>query len=68
MYRQTEKSLFKKKLKAFKLKTNDRGREFLDRLLESKEKWSLAYNEGSWRHNFQTSNMVEIFNGLLKGC
>ena len=52
MCRQTEMALFKKKLKALKLKTNDCGREFLDRLLESKEKWSLAYDESGWWHDF----------------
>ena len=50
--RQTEKSLFKKKLEALKLKTNDHAREFLDGLMESKEKWSLAYDDCGWRHGF----------------
>jgi hypothetical protein len=30
------------------------------------DKWSSAY-DGGWRYAFQTSNMAECFNGLLKG-
>jgi hypothetical protein len=37
-------------------------------LLREPQKWTRAYDEGGWRFEFQTSNMVESFNSVLKGC
>ena len=65
---QQEVQLFKDKLDALKLATNIDGRQFLSELMASKDKWSLAYDTGGWRWGFMTSNMVEMFNSLLKGC
>jgi hypothetical protein len=31
------------------------------------EKWSRAYDEGGCRYEFQTNNMAESFNSVLKG-
>ena len=31
------------------------------------EKWTRAYDDGGWRYKFQTSNMAESFNSVLKG-
>ena len=31
------------------------------------EKWTRAYDDGRWRYEFQTSNMAESFNSVLKG-
>ena len=30
------------------------------------EKWTRAYDDGGWRYEFQTSNMAESFNSVLK--
>jgi hypothetical protein len=30
-------------------------------------KWTKAYDEGGWKFEFQTSNMAESFNIVLKG-
>jgi hypothetical protein len=32
-----------------------------------KEKWALTYDKGGKRCGYMTSNMVEIFNSLLRG-
>jgi len=36
-------------------------------LLREPEKWCRAYDDGGWRWEFQTSNMAESFNSILKG-
>jgi hypothetical protein len=36
-------------------------------LLREPQKWIRAYDEGGWRFEFQTSNMAESFNSVLKG-
>jgi hypothetical protein len=35
--------------------------------MREREKWSRAYEAGGWRYEFQTSNMAESFNNVLKG-
>ena len=65
--RQREKRDFHRKLDDLMLRTNDEGRSFLDGLMASKEKWSLAY-DGGVRWGFMTSNFAEIMNSLLRGC
>ena len=35
--------------------------------MRESEKWTRAYDDGGWRYEFQTSNMVESFNSVLKG-
>jgi len=35
--------------------------------LRHREKWTRAYDEAGWRYSFQTSNMAESFNSVLKG-
>ena len=47
--------------------TNEQGRSWLRGLLRHREKWTRAYDEAGWRYSFQTSNMAESFNSVLKG-
>jgi len=54
-------------LEQLKTATNDQGRRWLTGLLRHREKWTRAYDEASWRYSFQTSNMAESFNSVLKG-
>jgi hypothetical protein len=35
--------------------------------MDEKEKWALAYDKGGKRGGYMTSNMVEIFNSILRG-
>jgi hypothetical protein len=35
--------------------------------MDGKEKWSLAYDKDGKHCGYTTSNMVEIFNSLLRG-
>jgi hypothetical protein len=42
-------------------------RRWIVGLLREPQKWTMAYDEGGWRFEFQTSNMVESFNSVLKG-
>ena len=36
-------------------------------MIREPEKWTRAYDNGGWRYEFQTSNMAESFNSVLKG-
>jgi hypothetical protein len=59
--RQTDEKDFKKKEKFLK------GKEFLKGLMDEKEKLALAYDKGGKHCRYMTSNMVEIFNNILRG-
>ena len=54
-------------MEKIKTATNDQGRQWLRGLLREREKWSRVYDHGGWRWEFQTSNMAESFNSVLKG-
>jgi hypothetical protein len=62
-----EVSFFEDKLKELKDATNAEGKNWSAGLLREPQKWSRAYDEGGWRFEFQTSNMAESFNSVLKG-
>jgi hypothetical protein len=63
---QTNEKDFKKKLKNLE-RTNEKGKEFLKELMDEKEKWALAYDKGGKRCGYMISNMMEIFNSILRG-
>jgi hypothetical protein len=65
--RQLEEQFFEQKLNEIKMATNDAGRRWLRGLMREREKWSWAYDAGGWRYEFQTSNMADSFNNVLKG-
>ena len=65
--RQLEVSFFEDKLKELKDATNAEGKNWIAGLLREPQKWTRAYDEGGWRFEFQTSNMAESFNSVLKG-
>jgi hypothetical protein len=54
-------------LEQLKTATNAEGRQWLRGLMREPEKWTRAYDDGGWRCEFQTSNMAESFNSVLKG-
>jgi hypothetical protein len=54
-------------LEELKMATNNIGRRWLRGVIREPEKWSRAYDDGGRRYEFQTSNMAESFNGVLKG-
>jgi hypothetical protein len=62
-----EVSFFEDKLKELKDATNVGGKNWIAGLLREPQKWTRAYDEGGWRLEFQTSNMAESFNSVLKG-
>ena len=64
--RQLEVQFFEEKLEQLKTATNHRGRQWLAGLMRYRKKWTRAY-DGGWRYSFQTSNMAESFNSVLKG-
>jgi hypothetical protein len=65
--RQTDKKDFKKKLKDLDRRTNEKGKKFLKGLMDEKEKWALPYDKDGKHYGYMTSNMVEIFNSILRG-
>jgi hypothetical protein len=62
-----EVSFFEDKLKELNDATNAEGKNWIARLLRGPQKWTRAYDEGGWRFEFQTSNMAESLNSVLKG-
>jgi hypothetical protein len=54
-------------LEQLRTATNAEDRQWIRGLLREPEKWTIAYDKGGWRYEFQTSNMVESFNSVLKG-
>jgi transposase-like protein len=66
LFEDVAKQLEVKLLEELKTKTNAKGRDWLRGLMRDVHKWSRAH-DGGWRYVFQTSNMAECFNGLLKG-
>jgi hypothetical protein len=58
---------FEDKLKELKDATNAEGKNWIAGLLREPQKWTRAYDKGGWRFEFQTSNMAESFNNVLKG-
>jgi hypothetical protein len=67
VYRQTDGKYFKKKLKDLERRTNKKVKEFLKGLMDEKEKWALAYDKGGKCCEYMTSDMIEIFNSILRG-
>jgi hypothetical protein len=67
VYRQLEVSFFEDKLNELKDATNVEGKNWIAGLLREPQKWTRTYNDGGWRFEFQTSNMDESFNSVLKG-
>ena len=65
--RQNQVQFFEEKLEELKTAMNDQGRQWLRGLLREPEKWCRAHDDGGRRWEFQTSNMAESFNGVLKG-
>jgi hypothetical protein len=65
--RQTDEKDFKKKLKDLDWRINKKGKEFLKRLMDEKEKWALTYKKGGKCCGYMTSNMTDIFNSILRG-
>lgn len=64
---QLEVKYFEEKLNELKSKVNAEGRDWLRSLMPDVEKWTRAHDKDGRRYEFQTSNMVEALNGLLKG-
>ena len=64
---QNQVQFFEEKLEELKTATNDQGRQWLRGLLREPEKWCRAHDDGGRRWEFQTSNMAESFNSVLKG-
>jgi hypothetical protein len=54
-------------LEELKTAKNDVVRRWLRGVLREPKKWSSAYDDGGRRYEFQTSNMAESFNSVLKG-
>jgi transposase-like protein len=65
--RMLEVPFFEEKLEQLKTATNAEGRQWLLGLMREPEKWTRAHDNGGWRYEFQTSNMAESFNSVLKG-
>jgi hypothetical protein len=64
--RMLEVPFFEEKLEQLKTATNAEGMQWLRGLMREPEKWTRAYDDGGWRFEFQTSNMAESFNNVLK--
>ena len=65
--RMLEVKLFQEKLEQLNTATTAEGRQWLSGLMRDVDKWTRAHDDGGWRYEFQTSNMAESFNNLLRG-
>jgi hypothetical protein len=65
--RQSDEKGFQKKRKHLHNRTNDKDKEFLKGLVDDKEKWSLTHDKGGKCCGYMTSNMIEIFNSMVRG-
>jgi hypothetical protein len=63
---QTDEKDFKMNLKELERRTNKKGKEFLKGFMDEKEKWALPYDMGGMHCGYMTSNIVEIFNSILR--
>jgi hypothetical protein len=46
---------------------NDDAKTWLLEKLPEKSKWALAFDEGDSRYGIMTTNILEVFNFILKG-
>jgi hypothetical protein len=46
---------------------NQADKAWLEEQMEQKAKWTLAYDEGSFRYNIMTTNSLEYFNHVFTG-
>jgi hypothetical protein len=58
---------FEETKKELKKVLNREGKAWLDRQMEHKTKWALAYDEGSYRYGIMTTNLSESFNHVFTG-
>jgi hypothetical protein len=61
-----EVAFFEEKLEQLKPTTNAKGTQWLLGLMREPKKWTRPHDDGGWRYEFQTSNMAESFNSVLR--
>jgi hypothetical protein len=57
---------FKEIMRELDKMLNEAGKAWLDRQMEQKAKWALAYEEGGLRYDIMTTNLSESFNRVFK--
>jgi hypothetical protein len=62
-----EEIFFEARLKELEKILNDDAKAWLLEQLPEKSKWALAFDEGSSRYGIMTTNILEVFNFVLKG-
>lgn len=62
-----EKREFKVKLTELRGLTNERGKSWLDEVLQQKEKWAQAYDKDDCWYGMMTMNISKVFNNIIKG-
>jgi transposase-like protein len=62
-----EEKKFEARLKELKKILNDDAKAWLFEQLSEKSKWTLAFDEGGSRYGIMTTNILEVFNFVLKG-
>ena len=64
--KQTEHE-FKETLRELQKVLNPAAKAWLERQMENKAKWALAYDEGGYRYGLMCTNSSESFNRVFKG-
>jgi hypothetical protein len=62
-----EEKKFEARLKELENILNDDAKAWLLEKWLEKSKWALAFDEGGSRHGIMTTNILEVFNFVLKG-
>jgi hypothetical protein len=58
---------FKETIRELNKMLNQADKAWLEEQMEQKAKWTLAYDEGSFRYNIMTTNSLESFNHVFTG-
>jgi hypothetical protein len=62
-----DENKFEARLKELEKILNDDAKAWLLEQLTEKSKWALAFDEGGSRYGIMTTNILEVFNFILKG-
>jgi hypothetical protein len=67
LYKVKEEKKFEARLKELEKILNDDAKAWLLEQWPEKSKWALAFDEGGSRYEIMTTNILEVFNFVLKG-
>ena len=59
--------MFNIRLDKLKEKMNAEAKQWLEKQIVNKHKWTNAFDEGGWRYGVQNTNISEVLNKVFKG-